>query len=713
MKQIINKTKIRTFVFLSLFIFSLFLVQEVSSNNEDIIILNMQIDKTKEQTLIDISAKDYHSSSERYTRAIVFFKQDITVIIRDIKIICEFNKLNGLYALFPTSFVSEVLSGSWFVEQVINFGEQNIQNESSKYYSSDTLAWGVDDIDAELVWSDNEDDTDIETGNITGDGIKLLLIDSGIDTDHDDLKDNYVGGKDMVDDDTTPEDSLGHGTACAGIIAAADNDWGIIGVAPEIDLYVVKNSAYIAPDYDNVVAGIYWAIDNDMDIISMSLGLGNNNVSELKIACEVAYRSGIVIVAAAGNNAWSYLDNPAGFLRVASVGAVAKYAEGEYHRVADYNENVVSNYDDTISTTDFLDIVAPGGSGDTYTTALNNSHSSNFGGTSSATAHVAAVCGLVLKYAAENNLDLTPGEVRKLIRESANRSCFIDARSITGEGDEYGYSEKYHGFGLINARNAIDYAEDYSSSDTDNDGLTDYQEIVDFTSFTNNDTDSDGMPDGWEYSVFNSTTFLDPTTDDADEDYDGDLISNLNEYLNGSNPLLADTDGDGLSDYEEIVTYSTDPADEDSDNDSCKDGWEIYYGYDPNDYSDGALDLDNDDMRNIDEHFVGTNPNDADTDNDSIIDGDEVFWNLDPLDASDADDDNDDDGLTNLEEINGWYDLNDDEDYEDAGEKSVYQTNPNDSDTDGDGWDDYREQYPLKGLPTDPTDPNDHPPFFP
>lgn len=118
-------------------------------------------------------------------------------------------------------------------------------------------------------------------------------------------------------------------------------------------------------------------------------------------------------------------------------------------------------------------------------------------------------------------------------------------------------------------------------------------------------------------------------------------------------------------------------------------------------------------MRNIDEYFVGTNPNDPDTDNDLIIDRDEVFWNLDPLDASDADDDDDGDGLTNLEEINGWYDLNDDGDYEDTGEKSVYQTKPNDADTDGDGWNDYREQYPLKGNPTDPTDPNDHPPFFP
>lgn len=85
-----------------------------------------------------------------------------------------------------------------------------------------TLPWGVDRIDADLVWSYNK-----------GTGVKVAIIDTGIDYTHPDLDANYRGGYDFVNDDADPKDDHGHGTHCAGIVAAEDNDIGVVGVAPE------------------------------------------------------------------------------------------------------------------------------------------------------------------------------------------------------------------------------------------------------------------------------------------------------------------------------------------------------------------------------------------------------------------------------------------------------------------------------------------------
>jgi subtilisin len=74
----------------------------------------------------------------------------------------------------------------------------------------------------------------------TGAGIKVAVIDTGIDYLHPDLEHNYKGGYDFVNDDSLPMDDNGHGTHVAGTIAAEDNGFGVVGVAPEAELYGVK-----------------------------------------------------------------------------------------------------------------------------------------------------------------------------------------------------------------------------------------------------------------------------------------------------------------------------------------------------------------------------------------------------------------------------------------------------------------------------------------
>ena len=103
--------------------------------------------------------------------------------------------------------------------------------------SGDKLQWGVDEIDAEIVWGGYDGAVDVLPDKQAGDYVKVCIIDTGIDRDHVDLDDNIKGG-----DSNNPivgnyDDILWHGSHCAGIIGAEDNNCGIIGVAPKASLY--------------------------------------------------------------------------------------------------------------------------------------------------------------------------------------------------------------------------------------------------------------------------------------------------------------------------------------------------------------------------------------------------------------------------------------------------------------------------------------------
>jgi len=160
-------------------------------------------------------------------------------------------------------------------------------------------SWGVKRIGAGFVHEDYN----------KGAGVKVAIIDSGVDYTHEDLDANFdlnLLGYDFVNDDDDPMDDDGHGTHVAGTVAAEDNDIGVVGVAPEAELYALKVLDETGRGYvSDVITAIQWATNppetyDSMDIINMSLGGGEN--LDLKKACQAAYDAGLLLVAAAGNS---------------------------------------------------------------------------------------------------------------------------------------------------------------------------------------------------------------------------------------------------------------------------------------------------------------------------------------------------------------------------------------------------------------------------
>jgi len=186
-------------------------------------------------------------------------------------------------------------------------------NGESILLEDQILPWGIERVGASNSWI-----------KATGKNVKIAVIDSGVNKNHPDLKRNVVGGVSFVNSSEYWEDDLGHGTSVAGVISALDNDLGVVGVAPESEIYSVKVIGLSGGKLSNFIQGIQWAIDNDMDVVVMSLGIPVDSPSLRKIVDE-AYLNGIVLVAGSGKNSEIYY--PAKYSSVIAVGSVDKNNE--------------------------------------------------------------------------------------------------------------------------------------------------------------------------------------------------------------------------------------------------------------------------------------------------------------------------------------------------------------------------------------------------
>lgn len=157
--------------------------------------------------------------------------------------------------------------------------------------STQTIPWGITRIKADEAWSLS-----------SGSGVKVGVIDTGIDTDHPDLKENLVGCLNFISSRKTCEDDNGHGTHVSGIIAARNNNLGVVGVAPEAKIYALKVLDRRGGGYlSDVIEGLDWAVSNHLQVVNMSLGT-SSDVASLREAVKRVNAAGIIQVAAAGNS---------------------------------------------------------------------------------------------------------------------------------------------------------------------------------------------------------------------------------------------------------------------------------------------------------------------------------------------------------------------------------------------------------------------------
>ena len=198
---------------------------------------------------------------------------------------------------------------------------QQLENDSAiKYIEKDQVVeiltldpqWATTKINAPLAWN----------AGFTGKGIKIAVIDSGISR-HDYL--NIAGGISFVSGKNYDEDDHGHGTHVAGIIGAQNSRLGNHGVAPGAKLYAIKSmDSEGKGTLSSVIAGIEWSIENNIDIINMSIGISTHS-RVFEEVINKAYHNGVLVVAAAGNSGFSADGNvmyPAKYESVIAVSAI-------------------------------------------------------------------------------------------------------------------------------------------------------------------------------------------------------------------------------------------------------------------------------------------------------------------------------------------------------------------------------------------------------
>ncbi|WP_123536025.1 S8 family peptidase [Halosimplex salinum] len=272
-----------------------------------------------------------------------------------------------------------------------------------------TLPWGIDRVDADLVHAEGETGGDGTDGD---GGADLAILDTGIDSDHPDLQANLGSGKAFVDcgsvsncryggstnDNACNEpwdDDDNHGTHCAGIADADDNSEGVVGVSTDATLHAVKVlDGCGSGSLSDVAAGVEYVADQGWDVASLSLGASSGDQT-LQDACQYAENNGVLLVAASGNDGpcTDCVGYPAAYDSVVAVGSTD-------------SDDSLSSFS---STGPELELAAPGG--DIYSTVAGGYDT--YSGTSMACPHVSGAGAQLMDNGYTNS------EARQRLRDSA------------------------------------------------------------------------------------------------------------------------------------------------------------------------------------------------------------------------------------------------------------------------------------------------------
>ncbi len=252
---------------------------------------------------------------------------------------------------------------------------------------------------------------------VTGAGVKVGIIDSGIDYMHPalggGLGEGYkvAGGYDFVNDDNDPMDDYFHGTHVAGIVASQDETY--MGIAPDVTLYALKClNQYNEGQEDDIIAAIEWSLDpngdgnfeDKLDIINLSLGSSNGNALDAKsIAVNNVSEAGVLCVVSAGNDGgFNNIGSPGTAEKALTVGNCSKELQ-----MAQNSSGGPSGGNGYIKP----EVVAPG---ENITAPILNGEFGSNSGTSQAAPHVTGICALLK----EKHPEWTPEEIKSAIIQS-------------------------------------------------------------------------------------------------------------------------------------------------------------------------------------------------------------------------------------------------------------------------------------------------------
>ncbi|WP_433772723.1 S8 family serine peptidase [Bacillus wiedmannii] len=267
-------------------------------------------------TTAQAKVDEEHKVFKQHVESLKSKKDAGTYDTKKVEITREYkNAINGVAMTLPGVAVQELIQ-SGVVKRVFKDYEVKVeppvetQKEIQPKMADSIPQIGVDKLHAE---------------NIMGKGVKVGVLDTGVDYNHPDLKGAYKGGYDFVDNDADPMETTyeewvkagkpevsgytyytNHGTHVAGTIAAQKKnnaDYAVKGVAPEVDLYAYRVLGPWGAGYtEGILAGIDKAIEDGMDVINMSLGAQTNDpLYATSVATNNAMLSGVVTVVAAGN----------------------------------------------------------------------------------------------------------------------------------------------------------------------------------------------------------------------------------------------------------------------------------------------------------------------------------------------------------------------------------------------------------------------------
>lgn len=384
--------------------------------------------------------------------------------------------------------------------------------------NAQTLPTGINRMNAELDVIANINGIDDRVD------VDIAILDTGIDLDHPDLnvfryaycKTQGPVNANCNDNDLAANDIHSHGTHVAGIAAALDNTSGVVGVAPGARLWAVK---VLEDDGSSVgsqlIAGVDYVTQHadEIEVANMSLG-GDGEFQALDDAIDGAISAGVVFTLAAGNDHIDVsLVFPAGHPNAITVSAFEDYdgiAGGLSGNAGDDTFANFSNYGSGV------DIMAPG------VAILSTMPGGGLGykyGTSMASPHVAGAAALYLS----QNPTATPAAVKLALISSGDPSpCSNNIDGICG-------------------------------APQDPDGIQEPLLLL-----ACDDTDSDNICDEVDNcplipNLLQVDTDLDTAGDACDDDDDNDGLLDSFEATIGSDPLFSDTDGDTISDYDEVA----------------------------------------------------------------------------------------------------------------------------------------------------------------